>query len=309
MSAYLKNIGTVIYNQFPQNVHSKQLPAIESQEQALQTALNDKAGATFDKVINQIYAQLESKRLQSLKRLDELNGLYFQDPNSQLKQAWDLAAQNIKLELNVDVSKPSQLPGIILQLQGRPVSPHRTETEKAIARYNELEQEKLRIQTELTQAVSLLKTGPKAEELLILLTNEKSPLEGRQKELCGSYNRDPNSHIDQAWKKYELAHSKGTGDADELLEAYRVLEIERSTNETRLYSIFHQLSIVPSSERTIEVLSLESIESQLKVVRTNKANESKLAGIDWTRTAIHAVPVAIIVAAAFIGMKKWTLPE
>ncbi|MBS0604656.1 MAG: hypothetical protein JSS60_06435 [Verrucomicrobia bacterium] len=286
MATYLSTLGQKLYSILPQNEHTRQLSKIEQEQTLLRTALTTKSGETFQKTITQTSDALQAERQKCSTALERMNGSFYQDPKSLLKKAWDRIVEHVKNALSIDVTERGQLDGLSSHLDSLASTPEREQAKSAIKNYISTEQKRDRIQAQMTQIVSSQKTGPKATELNTSLLTERKTLENRQKELCGSYFQDPDSLLDKAWKSCERDPA--------LLDAYQQLDSERKSIETRLISINHQLSIPASSDRTIEVLSLESMTAQLQALEETKSKATNLAGIDWKQTAYNAAKLALV---------------
>lgn len=261
----------------PQNAHSKNVAEMTRQVETLNDALKDKTSLTFQNKLVEAQNKLKNGQKDCTADLKELNGSFFQDPASLLKQAWDLVVNTVKAALGKEVVSRGELEGITTELKTTPEEPAAA---KAIENYIQLENKRDLRKKQLETLIGIEKTGSAATSVQDSLVKERDALLTRQKELCGHYYGDANSLLDQAWKTYLKVPTDNQ---------YHKLEIERKSNDATLFTLERHLSFPTSSDRTIEDLTTQFIASEIKTLEEKKKVESEQAGVDLVATALTVV--------------------
>ncbi len=295
MVSYLQVLGKTAYQLLPQNESAQRVAEIEDEISELTQALNNPANAMFKEVLIERQAQLIFERQHCEKRLVHLNGHFYQDPESALKQTWDNAVKKSEAALGSQLQSREQLAPASKDLEN---SPNHGEKEVisatiAINKYTRLEQKRNQIEKRLKEIVATEKSGPLGAAFQASLLEEKNHLLQRQKELCGSHYQDPNGLLHKAWNASQQAAKLSKADAPALLETYNKLETERKHNDARLYTLDQYISVMASLDRSIGALTKGAIAERLKVLESEKADEEPDAGIDWYGTAKAAGEVFV----------------
>ncbi len=285
MNTFIKTLHSLL----PQNAQIQRKFEIESQVEKLQTALQNKSGDAFKKIIsevsNKICEGLELEKQKCMDSLARLNGNFFQDPNSGLKKAWDTIVKEMKT-MGIEIEKRDQLDTWEEKL--KEMGGNRAPVALlAIKKYKALETKRDAMATWLETIISTEKTNSKT--LQITLESSKQNLEERQKVLCGNYYQDPKGKLDIAWKAYTTGLSSGDNSATDCLEKFNNLDNERKKNEAKLFEIKKQIAIAADPTRTIEALAEAGIEEEIKELEEAKNKESS----DWKSIARKACTNAL----------------
>lgn len=265
----------------PQNTQVQRKLEIESEVKTLQAALQNKSGEVFKKIISeageQFQKDLQIEKEKCLQSLARLNGDFFQDPNSQLKKAWDVIVK-LMSSMGIKIEKRNGLDTYEEQL--KQMDGNRAPAALlAIKEYKELEAKRNSMVKWLETIISTEKTHSKT--LQTTLESAKQNLQKRQKVLCGSYYQDPNGKLDKAWKAYTIMLSTGDASASDLLEKFNKLDNRRKSNDAKLVEIEKQIHIAADPTRTIEILAVDVIKEQIKELEEEKNKESS----DWKTNA------------------------
>jgi hypothetical protein len=261
----------------PQNAHSKNVAEMTRQVETLNDALKDKTSLIFQNKLVETQNKLKNGQKDCTAELKELNGSFFQDPASLLKQAWDLVVNTVKAALGKEVVSRGELEGITTELK---TTPEDLAAAKAIEDFIQLEKKRDLRKKQLETLIGIEKTGSEATSVQDALVKERDALLKRQKELCGHYYGDANSLLDQAWKAYQNVPTDNQ---------YHKLEIERKSNDATLFTLEQHLAFPTSSDRTIEDLTAECIAFEIKTLEEKKKVESKQAGVDLLATVTSVI--------------------
>lgn len=291
MTSLISGFANKLYSQFPQNEHTANSARIEAQVQGLTAALTDSTSKIFKSKINETKNELNLEKESCLNSLIRLNGEFFQDPKSSLKKAWDRVVTNVQEALQLKIEFRHELENVTKALESKPKDEIVEKAQDAVGIYTSLEKKRDNIEVRLNEIIATEKTDAIAPP-------SEDTLRARQKELCGNYYQDPNCLLDKAWKAYQNALTQNDTSAPDLLKQYNLLENERKNNAMILQRLN---SIAPApAERSIEALTISSIQAQVNVLKQEGINEAALSGIDWKKTAVNTTIVTGIVAATGI---------
>ncbi len=287
MTSYLHALGKTACTLLPQNESALRVAEIEDEISELTQALNDPANVKFQKILVERQKQINAERQHCEKRLVHLNGNFYQDPESSLKQNWDNAVEKSERATGSQLQFREQLEPVFTELKNSPNKDEKNviSATLAIDKYSRLEKKRNQIEKRLKEIVAIEKSGPLGAAFQASLIKEKSDLQQRQKELCGSYYSDHNGLLHKAWHTSQQAAIQGNPDAPSLLEKFNQLETERRRNDARLYTLDQYISVMASPDRSVEALTKCAIAENVKVLESEKADEEPLAGIDWYGTA------------------------
>ncbi len=211
----------------------------------------------FNREFNETIQRLEIDKAECEKRLVDFNGYFYQDERSSLKQAWDKMVSMVKAVLGITIETREALSEILNEdMKG---------SEEAVNNYLDLEKMRDRIQTRLNLTISILKTRPDGSSFEKDLSEQVERLEQRQRELNGHYYEDPQSLLDQAWRRYQTALHSNDSNAGNLLNIFDALNDERKCNDAQLFTLRQQIScIVPSTHQNIDTHTCEKIKEKIK---------------------------------------------
>lgn len=294
MTQFISRIGNSIIGWLPQNQHSKEVVKINKRVDALNEALQDTTNTVFINKMKATTDALTTEKEKCLKTLDNLNGAYYQDPKSKLKQCWDKLIETVRIALGVSVQMRAEVNTILTQLNAdsspssvnADSSPSSDKLSAKTAIEEFLQSEKTRDETEKQLEVIIAKEKILPNKINEL-TSERKTLEARHLELCGKYFMDTDGLLDQAWVKFQEAIKNGASDTKNLSDKFYKLEEERKQIENKLFNIAQQLSI-PSFSGSIETLTIASIQEEIRLLEASKTTASGQSGIDWKRTAAIA---------------------
>ena len=219
----------------------------------------------------------KNEKAKCIEALAKLNGAYYQDPNSELKQAWDTLVITVK-NAGLDAERADQLQDIAKKLESS-TREQATTAKNAIGSYQKLQETRDQWQRQLNKILGAEKTEKtKAAELENSLKVKKAQLQQRQHELCGDYFGDSRGLLDQAWQTHQDA-------------TYQALEIERRKIEAELWEIGQQFAISASSGHTFAVLTAEKIQAEVNKLKEDQAKEERLSGVDWRKALTPSDPL------------------
>lgn len=311
MSFLISRLGNSLYSLLPQNKHTANVAKIEARIVKLQLAISDPTNDVFQRKILKKVAKLETEKKTYEVRLAQLNGSFYQDPKSLLKQTWDSIVNNILTTFSIRIETREELESVpkeIMQDLTKECGTMATNdyniksdmlnnTNITISNYIKLEKERDAIQTQIKEIVSTQKTVTTGPSFQDTLSTQLMTIEDRQKELCGEYYQDPRGLLDQKWK----ASQAGGSDASTLHDEFLSLETERKSNEAQIFALREQISVLATSGRTIEALTTESIKEKVAELETAKLDESPLSGVDWTKTVVSTAKVAGLAVLGISG--------
>jgi hypothetical protein len=261
----MNTVIKTITSYFSQNTQTQRKLEIESEINKLKTALNNRSGDAFKRVISeageQFQKDLNAEKTRCLQSLARLNGEFFQDPNSLLKKAWDAIVKLLQL-VGINIKNRNELEEYETKL--RKSSGNRAPLAlAAIEKYKKLEAKRDSMATLLDTIVSTEKTISK--DFQTQLESKKKDLEKHKKALCGSYYQDPNGELDMAWKAYTAELSAGNSSASSmLLEQFHRLDDRRKSYEAQLCEIEKHIRVAIDPERTVEALAIAIIPEETK---------------------------------------------
>jgi hypothetical protein len=280
----------------PQNEHTTKATELTQEIQFLEQSLNDKTGPVFKTKVSETIDLIQTEKEKCIKDLVRMNGDYYQDPKSSLKRTWDTLVDKVGIALGVRTETLEQLGEISDQLNSGSPTEEKEAAKSAIETYLFIEKKRNDRQAQLNLIISTEKTTePLTDDTL---TQQKTSLQQRLRELCGDYYGDPNGKLDQAWKEYQTAVDQGfpTDSTKNFLDAYNGLEKEKRQTEAKLFETEQRLLLPISSERSFEALTTASIQAQIDTLTADQSSESDLSGVDWGRLASSAAKVALISA-------------
>lgn len=229
----------------------------------IQNLIKDITSKIFQKELTETTRGLEVKKKECEETLKTLNGLFYQDQKSLLKQAWDKMVNFVNITLGITIGTRNELDNIKRDLR---------DSKGAVDLYLKLETLRDSIQTRLLQIVAALKTKPTAALFEKTRTEQVEQLQARQKELCGNYYEDPQSLLDQAWRIYQSAIQANDSNAGQLFNTFNRLDVERRSNDAKLFSLEQQIScIVPSSNDNIKTYNCSIQEQMIKLKEENRS--------------------------------------
>lgn len=261
---YINHLGKSIFSGWEtltsliigKNTLSDELSTLLEETNQLRQALEKKTGKVFLQYAQRAEQQLKDDGQTAAHRLLELNGSYFQDPLSLLKQAWDAAIKAIEelfqgtvIQTREDLKEKYH----IFQ------SSNRTKETQLIQAYFNLEEERSTCQEALKKQISQTTES--------CIEERKQKLQKRKEALCGTFYEDPTGLLDQAWKKYIRAVQSSASNTEKLLKSYQQLEQKRKLIDVEL-SILHENTNTSSSfsKRSIEILAENAITERLKEI-------------------------------------------
>lgn len=265
-----------LYSKLPQNEHGQNVAKISEQINALNAALSDHTGKVFQDHLNTYEKNLKADQNKRANELTKLNGAYYQDPSSLLKQAWDKLVKAVQSALGKTVNAREELDSIQIELS-KSTTTDVSEATNSINEYRKLESDRNKLETYLNNLIGLEKTGPSAIATQEELLKEKAALLNRQQELCGTHWGDPKSLLEQAWRSQD--------------GSYETYETERRSNEASLFAIEQRLSVTPRF--TLEKLTAGMIHDRVKKLTAQRNTEASKAGIDVIATLQAAQNVAL----------------
>lgn len=292
MTSYLPSLSRItesLAGWLPQNEHSEKAAALTQKIQSLELSLTDKTTQVFQDKVSETILSIQNEKQKCIDDLTRMNGSYYQDPKSTLKQAWDRLVKAVHDAIGVKVESADQLDVISSQLDIDSTKEKKLAKSKIIG-FKVIENKRNARQDQLNQILSIEKAASSPEENLKL---RKELLQQRYQELCGNYFGDPNGQLHQAWVKYQTALAYGST-GENTLAAYQALDTYRRQIEAELYSIDKQLSIPASTTRTYEMLTTESITREVKELQKVQKTESDLSGVNWSDIASTATKAALI---------------
>jgi hypothetical protein len=247
-----------------------------------------------NKVTNAI-AWMQIKKEECIKDLSSLNGDYYQDPNSRLKQKWDQVVETAQTALGTKIGKLDQLEEIYPQLQSG-TSNQKIAAKTAIDSYRALEKQRDEQQSQLNRIVSLEKTVENYDNNL--LDQKRIKLQEKHKELCGDYYGDPKGQLDQAWRRYQTAVLHGSTE-NYSLERYNQLETNRKQIEAQLFNILQQSSLPVPDPHVYEELTEILINSQISILIAQQKSELNQSGMSLKKCAVTTAMLALTAFASF----------
>ena len=164
---------------------------VESKIEKFKNALHNKTSETFQELKNQTALVLQKEKQECIDALAKLNGTFYEDPFSQLKQAWDLLVETLFSLFHIEIKTREEINGLSL--------PGAT---GVIQNYLGLEKTRDQIEKSLQKIISIEKASDGNHSIEDDLREEKNRLLRRKEELCGSYC---NGLLDTAWKNYKNA--------------------------------------------------------------------------------------------------------
>lgn len=222
-------------------------------------------------------ALLQSEKEKYEKILRTLNGKYYQDPQSSLKQAWDTLLEKVPLTGQHVTLRPD-LDSCMRALEDTQTTVSMN-AKSSIHNYLLLELKRDISEAFFKTIVSIQKNEPVAADPLL---EKKKVLENRQKQLCGNSYEDSLSLLDRAWKQYKQAYEECNPNADVLHSSYLVLEEERKTIEAELFFLEQQLLLSPTPHNTLT--SLLEIQRQIEFLETQSGEKLRTGRMDWNQT-------------------------
>jgi hypothetical protein len=225
---------------------------------------------------------LDAEKEKHAKILRELNGSYFQDPQSPLKQAWDALVTKVS---DTRLHHRSDLDALLEQTN------ECVDARSCINKYLLLETQRDTSEAILKKIISIQKNGPNASYITRSLEGQRNVLKGRQKQLCGNFYEDPASLLDIQWKAYQEALRVSSPEATSLFNAFQTLDTERKEIDSSLYFLDQQLSLAATSEEQ-PLPGLLAIQRQIDTLHGSPQEQELLAGtVNWRTTAstVHRV--------------------
>ncbi len=113
------------------------------------------------------------------------------------------------------------------------------------------------------------------------LTQKKTELLARQKQLCGKGHGDRNALLSKAWRAFKA----GTG----RYSTYTKLEAERTNIKKELRLINAALLVKPKAEKSIEVVTRARIEQEIIDVGGQRDTEVAQSGVDGKQLGLYAI--------------------
>lgn len=299
----VSTVSSAASSYLPQNDHAKKVAQINQRITTLHKALAENSNDSYKTCTNETQEKLKEQKQKIESDLVNLNGAYYQDPISLLKKAWDTVLNTTNDALGKQPKARCELTPLQNELKAATdqSNPKIQSALTAIDKYVGLEKDRDNFKTQLNTIISIQKTSPNISSENDPLLLEKNKLLQDQKELCGNYYQDPNGLLDKAWKAYQKAVDSGSPDANTLLNTYKKLERKRKTIETRLLALEEQISITPHKDRSIQTLTIASINKEIEELGALKTDEAKLSGVNWKETVIKAATIASE-AAIFAGI-------
>jgi hypothetical protein len=275
----------------PANPYVAQAQEIENKINTATEALinQNNNDPVFREKLTQIRTDLQSQKQAYEARLLELNGRYFQDAQSPLKQAWDTVVRKVRaacemvLKGRQDLTLAQQKMETYTYLDAGKV-----EASQSIDNYIALERERNQLTHLLHELVRIEKASALNDELNAALQNQITTLQTRQIALCGKRYQDPNGLLDKAWKQHKQALAKKNAiEAPKLLNAFRKLDEERKNNDAKLFELKKQL-LLSQGPKSITLLTVENIKKEIDtlsislVQAVEKSKQNKLPELDFT---------------------------
>ncbi len=217
----------------------------------------DKSDATFNTYLKIVHQKLENEKENCQKTITRLNGAYYQDPKSGLKQAWDKLVASIKLVLGLDIVTRDQLSSL---------TGLSSEVQKDVEEYRYKEGARDAAVSRLHEILSVQQSERSEPKIFQDLNQEKTRLSKRQHELCGDYFGDKDSLLDQAWSAC-AAEDKTPEDE----EHFQNLEQERRANEARLVELDQQLGLPVHPTRNYQVLAQDEVSEEIDKLARERA--------------------------------------
>jgi hypothetical protein len=289
--AFISKIATLL----PQSEHCKKANQLAQEIHSLQQSLRDKTGQVFQKNVSNIQKAIQDEKQNYVHDLNQMNGSYYQDPNSILKRAWDKMVELVQLALGFKVERADQLDGVFAQLNNDSNDAN-INAKRSIDDFKRLEKNRDTLQNQLNQILSFEKTASDPKATQENLETKRNLLKQKHKELCGNYFGDPNGTLHQAWEEYQTALAHGS--THELsLAAYQELDTYRKQIEAELYDIERQLGIPASATHTYEVLTTQSITKQIAKLQEIQRTVPNLSKYNWSNVAAKAAKDTIFEAS------------
>lgn len=218
--------------------------------QQLENALLNPTGQDFQKLKEQTAQLLKEEKQKCLNDLAKLNGSFYEDPLSQLKQAWDTLVSTILSLFRIEIKTRGDIDNLRLN-----------NTAYTVQKYLKLETTRDGIEKRIKEIISIEKASNGADSVENPLLEEKNRLIQRKEELCGNNN---NGLLDTAWKNYKNAT---TDTSSTLFTTYRHLDEERRVIDAKLFACNEQIALEASQSETIESLTITSIKEEIKSLK------------------------------------------
>jgi hypothetical protein len=280
----------VVSNLTPKNPYLIKAKEIENKitenSQALVNQNNN--NPIFREKYTQIGTELQSQKQEHERKLLELNGRYFKDSQSTLKQAWDAAVEKVREVLNMpvktrnDLTKAQQTIDSFTYLDAS-----KEQASQSIDHYVTLEKKRDQLKALLHEVIRTEK-ATLGEALNASLRGQIKTLEARQLVLCGNHYRDPKSLLDQTWKLHTQALAKkNASEAAKHLGTFRGLEEERKNNVAKIFELKKQL-LLSQGPHNITSLTSQQIREEISTLNSDlektieKSKQSVLPELDFT---------------------------
>ncbi len=214
--------------------------------------------SVLDTKVAETIKSLNEKKQECEDDLRRLNGDYYQDPKSLLKQTWDKLVQKIHNVLGIHVKSDQQLAQVITQLDSSS-SPDADGAKRSITGFNLLKAKRDKIQTDLNTILATERASKADYDSTLIVTRQN--LEQRYLTLCGLYFQDPKGQLHQAWNLWKTAEASKASDTGILKADYEQLNDERQQIEAQLYRIHQRLTLAPT--KSYSDLATDLISAQI----------------------------------------------